>query len=60
MQLAQPRGYEPLPFLGVFVLGVFRQVAVRARHLDFLRQLVVQLVLQGGYFVLELLLDFLG
>ena len=58
MELAKTRGNVGLALLGVFVLGVFGKVAVGARDFDFFRKLVVELVLEDGDFVLELLLNF--
>src|SRR5580704_954609 len=47
-----------LALLGVFVLGVFGKVAVRAGDGDFLGKFDVEFVLQGVDFLLELLFNF--
>ena len=49
-----------MTLLGVLILGVFGKIAVRASDFDFLGKLVVELMLKGGDFVLELLFNFLG
>jgi len=60
VELAEPRRNIRLTLLGVFILGILGKIAMGAGDLDFLRKLVVQLVLEEGDFVLELLFDFLG
>src|SRR6266849_3148066 len=47
-----------LALLGVLVLGVFGEVAVRAGNGDFLGEVDVEFVLQGVNFQLELLFNF--
>ena len=59
VQLGEPRSHVTLALLGVLVLRVFGKIAMGARNFDFFRQFVVELVLQGGDFVLELFLNFL-
>ena len=57
LQLAQPRADELLPLLGHVILGVFAEIAHGDGLLQFLGQFVVQLVLEGGNFLVELFLD---
>src|SRR6266478_1097721 len=47
-----------LALLGVFVLGVFGEVSVRAGNGNFLGEFDVEFVLQGVNFLLELLFNF--
>ena len=58
MELAETRGDVRLALLGILVFCVFREVPVRASDLDFLGQLVVELMLKGGDFVFQLFLNF--
>ena len=58
VELAEAGGNVGLALLGVFVLGVFFQVAMSARHSDFLGEFGVELVLEDGDFVLSFFLIF--
>jgi hypothetical protein len=49
-----------LTLFGVLVLGIFREIAVRARHFNFFRKLIVQLVLKSGDLVFKFLFNFFG
>jgi hypothetical protein len=60
VELGEARGDERLALFGVFVLGVFGEVAMGARYFDFFGELVVELVLESGDLVFQLLLNFFG